>query len=222
MGTACADSEERDLHEVVIGLLAKAGIEAVLPAGLDGLCCGMPFASKGLVDAADRALRRTEAALWQASDEGRLTVLCDTSPCTARLGEHLARPLQVVEPIRFVRETVLPRLARVRQVPAVAVHVTCSARKMGLAEDLMALAHACAERVFIPEEDGCCGFAGDRGFTVPELNASALARLREQLPADCAEGVSNSRTCEIGLSRHSGIPYRSIVYLVDRCFDGPA
>jgi len=29
--------------------------------------------------------------------------------------------------------------------------------------------------------------------------------------------VSTSRTCEIGLTHHSGIDYHSIVYLIDRC-----
>ena len=82
------------------------------------------------------------------------------------------------------------------------------------------LASRCAETVVQPEEKGCCGFAGDKGFTHPQINASALKRLREQIPAECSMGVSNSRTCEIGLSRHSGIPYQSIVYLVDQCFAG--
>jgi D-lactate dehydrogenase len=80
------------------------------------------------------------------------------------------------------------------------------------------VANACAKHVFLPEEDGCCGFAGDKGFDTPELNASALSRLRQQIPEGCEQGYSNSRTCEIGLSRHSGIPYRSIAYLVDRCY----
>jgi D-lactate dehydrogenase len=53
---------------------------------------------------------------------------------------------------------------------------------------------------------------------MPELNASALSRLKQQLPAGCDQGYSNSRTCEMGLSRHAGIPYRSIAYLVDRCY----
>jgi D-lactate dehydrogenase len=63
---------------------------------------------------------------------------------------------------------------------------------------------------------GCCGFAGDKGFTTPELNASALAGLREAV-AGCTAGYSNSRTCQVGLSLHSGIPYQSIAHLVDRC-----
>ena len=98
-----------------------------------------------------------------------------------------------------------------------ALHITCSARRMGLDGALRKLARLCATEVIEPEEEGCCGFAGDKGFTTPELNASALQRLRQQLPADCTEGFSNSRTCEIGLSLHSGRQYRSIAYLVERC-----
>jgi D-lactate dehydrogenase len=88
---------------------------------------------------------------------------------------------------------------------------------MGLAGSLRRLAEACVENVVAPPEVGCCGWAGDRGFTYPELNASALRELRSALPADVKEGFSTSRTCEIGLTLHSGVPYRSILYLVDRC-----
>jgi D-lactate dehydrogenase len=35
--------------------------------------------------------------------------------------------------------------------------------------------------------------------------------------AHCSAGFSTSRTCEIGLSLHSGLHYRSIFYLVERC-----
>jgi D-lactate dehydrogenase len=69
----------------------------------------------------------------------------------------------------------------------------------------------------VPDHVGCCGVAGDRVFFFPELNASALSGLRDRLPPDCGSGYSNSRTCEIGLSLQSGLPYQSIAYLVDRC-----
>jgi D-lactate dehydrogenase len=99
----------------------------------------------------------------------------------------------------------------------VAFHTTCSAQKMGLAAASLRLAELCADQVVVPEGIECCGWAGDRGFTVPELNASALHDLKEKLPEGCAAGYSTSRTCEIGLSLHSGIPYRSILALVDSC-----
>jgi D-lactate dehydrogenase len=88
---------------------------------------------------------------------------------------------------------------------------------MGLAGKLEAVAKLCAEQVVIPPGVGCCGFAGDRGFSHPELNASALAELAAGLPEGCREGFSTSRTCEIGLSQHAKRPYHSIVFLVDRC-----
>ncbi|MBW2583162.1 MAG: 4Fe-4S ferredoxin, partial [Deltaproteobacteria bacterium] len=92
----------------------------------------------------------------------------------------------------------------------------CSAKKMGLEADFRRLAEMCAAKVVTPEVL-CCGFAGDRGFTVPELNAFGLRRLKKQLSADVNAGYSTSRTCEIGLTTYSGIDYRSILYLVDRC-----
>ena len=62
----------------------------------------------------------------------------------------------------------------------------------------------------------CCAFAGDKGFTHPELNAWALRKLRGQIArAGVRRGFSNSRTCEIGLTTHSGVPYASIVRLVN-------
>jgi D-lactate dehydrogenase len=95
------------------------------------------------------------------------------------------------------------------------VHATCSLRKAGLASALIELAGLCAEQVISPAGVTCCGFAGDKGFDVPELNAHALRHLKESLPADCAEGYSSSRTCEIGLTNHSGRRYRSVLHLVD-------
>ena len=82
------------------------------------------------------------------------------------------------------------------------------------------MAERCAARVIVPDAIGCCGFAGDRGFTHPELTASALRDLRAALPPDCAAGYSTSRACEIGLSNTAGLHYQSLVYLVDESTTG--
>jgi len=100
------------------------------------------------------------------------------------------------------------------------VHPVCSVRKQGLDGTLHAVAAACATGVVQPERVGCCGWAGDKGWTTPELNAHALRDLRESLPPGCAQGYSSSRTCEIGLAQHSGVTYRSIVHLVDAASRG--
>ena len=77
---------------------------------------------------------------------------------------------------------------------------------------MLALARTCAREVIVPEHIQCCGFAGDKGLMTPELNAAAARPGTQRLPS----GFSNSRTCEMGLSQHAGIPYHSILYLVDQ------
>ncbi|OQX36260.1 MAG: hypothetical protein B0D96_04665, partial [Candidatus Sedimenticola endophacoides] len=217
MGPAKGDPFGDPLHQRMRSLLRKAGYRALFPPSPGGLCCGQPLQSKGLAGPAADTLRRLEQALWEASGEGRHPVLCDTSPCTLRMIEGFTRPLKLYEPVGFITEHLLPHLECTGKRASVALHLTCTSRKLGLAQPMLDLARRCASEVVVPEEEGCCGFAGDKGFTLPQLNAAALRRLREQIPEGCALGVSNSRTCEIGLARHAGIPYQSIVYLVDDC-----
>ena len=88
-------------------------------------------------------------------------------------------------------------------------------KKMGLDGKLADLARSVRKNVIVPESN-CCGFAGDRGFTYPELNNHGLRNLKMQLIGNIKHGYSTSRTCEIGLSLHTGISYKSIIYLVDK------
>jgi len=216
MGPAPGDAEGRDVHQAMLSLLGKAGYDVVFPAGMAALCCGMPFESKGVPAQADRKSRELEEALRAASEEGRLPILFDTSPCVYRMRKAIQGRLVIHDPVEFIHRFVLPRVELARAPGPIALHVPCSAVKMGLTETFRAVASACAEQVVLPREVGCCGFAGDRGFTHPELNAAALAPLRPAV-AGCPAGYSSSRTCEIGLSLHAGFPYRSIASLVDRC-----
>jgi D-lactate dehydrogenase len=176
----------------------------------------MPFASKGIADVAHKKARQLEQALLKASDCGRLPILCDMSPCLHHMLDTLDRRLRLFEPIRFTLSYLADRLEFTKIPDTIAIHTVCSAKNMGLEGDFKRLAEMCAEKVVTPQVT-CCGFAGDRGFTVPELNAFGLRRLKSQLPANVHQGYSTSRTCEIGLTTHSGIDYRSILYLVDRC-----
>ncbi|MCP3871087.1 MAG: FAD-binding oxidoreductase [Gammaproteobacteria bacterium] len=217
MGPARVDPERRSLHRVTLSLLEKAGYQVIFPPSLDGMCCGMPFDSKGLKEQGVSMIKELERVLLEASREGEYPVLCDTSPCTLRLQEHIGPGVEIHEPIGFTQAHLLPRLKLNKLAGTIALHTTCSSHKMGLNGALKALGEACAEWVVVPEDISCCGFAGDRGFNFPELNASALGELGKAIPEDCEAGYSNSRTCEIGLSLHAGIPYRSILYLVDQC-----
>lgn len=207
--------DPRPLTEVTLSLLNKAGFEAIIPNDVSSQCCGMPYDSKGMFDIATQKAQQLEQALWQASEQGRYPVLIDTSPCAKRSMDHFTQPMQIFEPAGFISQYVLEHLSITPKQETVMLHITCSSRKMALEKTMLAVAQACVSDVIVPEHIQCCGFAGDKGFTTPELNQAAVQSLKQQVPANCQRGFSNSRTCEIGLSHHSGIPYQSILYLLD-------
>ncbi|MBQ9074240.1 MAG: (Fe-S)-binding protein, partial [Muribaculaceae bacterium] len=193
------------------------GYEVIFPEGMKNLCCGMIWESKGMPDIADRKTAELEQALLKASENGKYPVLCDQSPCLHRMRDHI-KSMHLYEPAEFIHDFLAPHLEFTPIDDAVAVHVTCSLRRMGLADKIINLARMCSRNVVVPTEIGCCAFAGDKGFMLPELNKYALRKLRPQIEkAGVKQGYSNSRTCEIGLSTNSGIPYKSIAYLVDGC-----
>lgn len=214
-GASHGDSETRSVMEITLALLDKAGFEVIVPDMPGHLCCGMAFQSKGQFDEATHKARELNRELLAASQNGRYPILSDTSPCVLHMQGRLDERLVVQEPVAFAHDHLLSRLDITPLKERVAVHVTCSSTHMGLGERMVALARACASEVLVPAEITCCGFAGDKGLITPELNASALKGLAEQV-VECDAGYSNSRTCEIGLSLHGGIPYRSILSLLDR------
>jgi D-lactate dehydrogenase len=222
MGPARGDPVSESVPTVTDRVLRRAGFAPVYPDRMASLCCGQPFESKGLLGVADEKSAELEAALRAASDGGRRPIVFDTSPCAYRMKRFLEGRLQVLDISEALQELVLPRLAIEPLEATVAVHPVCSVRKQGLDGALRAVAAACAAEVVQPERVGCCGWAGDKGWTVPELNAHALRDLRDSLPAGCTQGYSSSRTCEIGLAQHAGITYRSIVHLVDAASRGTA
>ncbi len=198
-------------------LFRKAGFGVVYPQGLPELCCGQPFDSKGLADAADTKSAELELALLAASENGRWPIVFDTSPCAYRMKRFCAGRIDIRDSIEFIHDTVLPRVDLAPRPEPVVVHPVCSVRKMGTVDKLAAIAARCSAEVVMVDDVLCCGFAGDKGFNQPELNEHALRHLRPSLPDGCNHGYSSSRTCEIGLSEQAGFPYHSIVHLVDAC-----
>ena len=217
MGQSKFHGKKHDLVDEVIQLCAKAGYEVIFPKGMEKMCCGQIWESKGMLDIADRKSAELEAALWEASEQGKYPVLCAQSPCLHRMRKVMHK-MKLYEPAEFIMKYLVPRLDFHPIDRPIALHITCSTRQMGVADDLINLAKMCSTRVYLPEGVGCCGFAGDRGFTFPELNKYGLRKLRPQIEANHIEvGYSNSRTCEIGLESNTGIPYMNIVYLVHEC-----
>ncbi len=207
----------RPLAQEMVELMNKAGYEVVFPDKMESLCCGTIWESKGMPDIADEKVRELEKALWDASEQGRYPVVCDQSPCLHRMKQHITK-VQLYESAEFVWKLLKDRLIFTQTDTPVALHLTCSTKLMGIDGYVRQLASLCSSKVLVPEGVGCCGFAGDKGMTHPELNKYALRKLERQIRESGIEtGYSNSRTCEIGLQTNSGIPYRSIIYLVNSC-----
>lgn len=217
-------------REAVRRLLDRAGIPVVIPDDAGGLCCGTPWKSKGHLSGYQLMAERVLSSLWAASRQGELPVVCDAASCTEGLQVMLAkavagRPeysgLRIEDATTFVAREVLPRVRVSRRLGSIAVHPTCSTTQLGATGALTQLAAAVADDVFIPADWGCCAFAGDRGMLHPELTASATApESREIAAADQDRGgfdafVSANRTCEMGMSRATGRPYRHIVEVLE-------
>ncbi len=210
---------------------ARAGLSVWTPREADGLCCGMPFSSKGLDAAYRAAANRAVAALWSWSDRGRVPVLTDASPCAWTLkgvapvltseNRNRFNGLTILDGIEFAHEELLGRLVLTPLDRRVAVHPVCSVRKMDLEAKLLAVASACANRVDFPLNSACCGMAGDRGFRIPELPEAALQPLRREIEtSDYSDFFASSRSCEAGLTRVTGRPYRSFWRLLEEASAG--
>ena len=217
MGQAITAEDQRSLTQVTFSLIEKAGFDVISP-DFTGECCGMPFNSKGMFSQANQKSNTLLNKLRELSEQGTYPILIDTSPCKLMLldNKEKVEGLSIYEPVGFIEDVLVNYLDFSPLNDPIMLHVTCSSRTMGLTNKMQQLAERCSTQVIIPENIQCCGFAGDKGFTTPELNENALAPLKAQIPKNCNTGYSNSRTCEIGLSHHSGIDYQSIMYLVDK------
>jgi len=214
-GPSYGYEEKVDIPTKMLSLLHKAGYFVLIPEEKNKLCCGMAFSSKGFRKQAQEKESELNEALLKVSNNGELPIVCDMSPCLLHMRETLDPRLKLFDQVDFIHDFLLDRLNFVKLPISISVHTTCSSTKMQLGDKLYKVATMCAEKVVVPDNVNCCGWAGDRGFFYPELPKSALTPLQHE-NKDAQEGFSNSRTCEIGLSLNSGISYKSLVYLVDR------
>jgi D-lactate dehydrogenase len=211
-----------------IQLLQEAGIHPIYPDHLEDLCCGTPYSSKGYDEAYKLMAENTVRSLWKTTRHGQLPIVVDTSPCTYKMlhydtileGELLDqwKTLSIVDIVAYLHDTLIPRLDLKGKTDKIILHPTCSSRKMGLEGKMLAVGQSCAEQVIIPEDVGCCGFAGDRGFLVPELTEHAtLAEAAQVRNHQGVEGhFSTSRTCEMGMSNATDATYSSLIHLVHK------
>ncbi len=205
-------------------LMVKAGIGIVKPVTIGSLCCGTPWKSKGITRGYAAMVDNTLAALWQASRYGELPVICDNSSCSEGLVHALESSakragyteLVIIDAVDFAARELLPGLDVSPSLGSIVVHPTCSSTRAGSNDNLMAIARAVADTAIVPDDWGCCAFAGDRGMLHPELTASATAREAAAVDSKQYDAyVSCNRTCEIGMTRSTGHQYQHILELLD-------
>jgi D-lactate dehydrogenase len=214
--------------EAVVEVSGRAGLPVWVPDDVSGSCCGLPFGSKGFADAHAHKANEMVERLWEWSDGGALPIVIDAASCTQALSEpgdgvlseenaeRLAK-LEILDSVVWAHDHLLPKLEVRDKVASAAVHPTCATRHMGLAPRLRSLAAALAEDVYVPPSSACCGFAGDRGISHPELTESATRPQAEELAGHHFDAhLSSNRTCEIGLTRATGKPYESVLILLER------
>ncbi|MBK8790021.1 MAG: FAD-binding oxidoreductase [Holophagaceae bacterium] len=226
MGHLPGESEELSLVEALVKVSARAGVPVHIPLDVEGTCCGVPFSSKGFDLAHRYTVNHAIEKFWEWSQEGRLSIVMDTSPCTYGVvtsrayltPENQAKfdKLKIIDSTAFAYDVLLPKLQVTRKVGSVVLHPVCSLTKMNLLPKLEGVAQACADKVVVPRDAGCCGFAGDRGFTHAELTASATKHEAKEVKSQSFDGhYASSRTCEVGMTRSTGEIYRSFLYLLE-------
>ncbi len=214
--------------ESLVEVSARAGLPVWIPDDVAGSCCGLPWGSKGHDEAHRHKANEMVERLWGWSNEGALPIVIDAASCTNAVAEpgagvlseenaeRLAK-LEILDSVSWAHDRLLPWLEVGEKVGSATVHPTCATRRMGLAPRLRTLADALAEDVYVAPSATCCGFAGDRGFSHPELTAAATAPQAEELSGRRFDAhLSSNRTCEIGLTRATGEPYESVLILLER------
>ena len=206
-----------DSSHALLTLAERAGIRLAIPQGIDAMCCGTPWKSKGYVDGYKVMQNSVISSLVQASIGGKLPIVTDAASCSHGLQELLAKDsrLTVIDSVEFVERFVLPKLT-IKKARSIAVHPTCSTTALGISDSLNAISEEISDQVFVPESWGCCAFAGDRGFTFPELTQSATEKQAAEINLRNYDFyVSANRTCEIGMTQATGKKYRHIIEVLE-------
>jgi D-lactate dehydrogenase len=219
---------KHNVMQTFVSICNKVGLSVTMPADFKGSCCSQIFSSKGFYKAYQFKANEIVDKLWKASHAGKIPVVTDVSSCAYTLQNmravlspaHQSKfdGMIMLDSVEFLHDMVLPLVKNARQKERVVLHPVCSLQKMGTWNKFVAIARFFAAGVTVPTNAGCCGMAGDRGFIVPELTASATAKEAAEVKRSRYDGYySSTKTCEMAMSDAVGMDYESILYLVDEC-----
>lgn len=191
-------------------ILEKLGYEVEYPNNLKNKCCGQMYSSMRNSKQEKIIEKDLEAINYKKYD----VAVIDNSSCSNFAKDN---GLDIVDINKLILDNI-ELLDLKQKYNSIALHIDCSTRKQNIDQKYINALSKCAKDVITPEMIYCCGFAGDKGFSVPELNASSLSGLHSQIK-DCDIGVSFNRSCQIGLSHHGKLKYISFVDLLLECVD---
>jgi D-lactate dehydrogenase len=222
--------DKKSIPETFLSVSRKSGIQVIIPEGIESLCCGQLFSSKGFNMAYASKCNETIGKLWKITNEGRVPIVLDVTSCTQTLQK--CRPvldeinkqrfdqLSIIDSIDYLHDFIMPGVNVTNKKGSIVLHPVCSLQKMGLERKFVAVANHFTDFVHIPVNAGCCGMAGDRGFLYPELTAAATAPEAGDVQVKKYDGYySSGKTCEIAMSDAVGKNYESVLYLADECLE---
>jgi D-lactate dehydrogenase len=216
------------LPQALVDVSARAGKPVWIPTDVTGTCCATIWHSKGYREGNAVMANRMVEAAWNWTAGGSLPLVVDASSCTLGIAhevvpylteenQRLHRQLTVVDSLDWAADELLPELTILRKTGSAVLHPTCSMQHLDNVKHLLTVAQACAEEVVIPDDTGCCAFAGDRGMLHKELTASATAKEAAEVNSrEYNAYLSANRMCEIGMDRATGHEYRSVLIELDR------
>jgi D-lactate dehydrogenase len=216
----------KNVMDTFLSICLKAGVPVQVPADIKGSCCGQVFSSKGFAEAYRFTAHKVVAQLWYCSNEGALPVVTDVSSCAYTLQQLRAvlddqhkqwfDQLKIMDSIVFLHDAVLPLVPPVVNTKNIILHPVCSLQKMKTVDRFIKIARHFAHTVTVPDNAGCCGMAGDRGFLYPELTSAATQYEAAEVSRQLYDGYyASTKTCEMALSEAVKQNYQSILYLVD-------
>lgn len=225
--------DKRSLQEVFESVCKKAGVSVIYPKGLANLCCGKAY--KDYPQIAKAKARELYNVLKAAQKEyGKIAIVCDHSACSYELMSNVANiesdsvsdeigeindKMMIYDMPQYIESVLLSRLLLSPKDEDIALYAMCATKKGKWEDSLEKIARACVSgEVIKHEKTQCCGFAGNKGFTCPELNASALRELSTFYAHNGQKlrlGFASSSTCEIGLNDKTHLIWQNLLYLVD-------
>ncbi|MFE5741679.1 FAD-binding and (Fe-S)-binding domain-containing protein [Streptomyces celluloflavus] len=204
------------LPEAVVAVSRRAGKPVWIPPDVTGTCCATIWHSKGYERGNAVMANRIVEAAWGWTAGGRLPLVVDASSCTLGIAHEvvahltpdnraLHAELTIVDSIVWAARELLPHLEILRTTGSAVLHPTCSMQHLGDEAELIEVAEACAREVVVPDDAGCCAFAGDRGMLHKELTESATAKEAAEVTSRHFDAhLSANRMCEVGMDHATG------------------